>query len=110
VAAAWPERPNERRGGLPGIGLLRPTGESSGRQPGGDRENHNSRDPASTSHRTEPTPGCGALLAAFVELPVEPVDQLGHRLEPVGDHAQAVLAEVLRLDLERLCERDHDVI
>src|SRR6185503_11499204 len=33
---------------------------------------------------------------------VEAVDQVGHRLELARDHAEAVLPEVLRLDIERL--------
>src|SRR5262249_4324323 len=41
---------------------------------------------------------------------VEPVDQVGHSLEPLGDHPEPVLAEVLRLDLERARKRGHDVV
>src|SRR5207247_10375316 len=35
--------------------------------------------------------------------------QLGHRLEPVGDHAKPELAEMLRLYTESVRERSHDV-
>src|SRR2546428_49980 len=51
-----------------------------------------------------------ASTRLLAEALVEPVDQLGHGLEPVGDHAQAVLAEVLRLDAKGARERlDHVV-
>ena len=42
--------------------------------------------------------------AASAQLLVEPVDELGHLLELVGDRADPVLAEMLRLDAEGLCE------
>ena len=49
-------------------------------------------------------------LGLGAEALVEPVGELGFRLEPPCDHAQAVLAEVLRLDAERLRESvDHHV-
>src|SRR5262249_60325659 len=38
------------------------------------------------------------------------VDRRRHRLEPLGDVAEAVLAETLWLDLERSRERGHDVV
>src|SRR5919204_4718798 len=41
---------------------------------------------------------------------VEPVDQVRHRLELARDHAEAVLAEVLRLDPERLRQLAHDLV
>ena len=42
--------------------------------------------------------------------PVELVDQVRHALEPVGDHAQAIFAEVLWFDAECAGERlDHVV-
>src|SRR5829696_622799 len=41
---------------------------------------------------------------------VQPVDQVGHLLEPVGDHAEAVLAKVLRLDAERRREAGDDFL
>src|SRR5918995_898723 len=41
---------------------------------------------------------------------VQPVDQVGHLLEPVGDHAQPVLAEVLRLDAERRRKAGDDLL
>ena len=36
------------------------------------------------------------------EAAVETVDQIGHGIEPLGDDADPVLAEVLGLDAERL--------
>ena len=62
-------------------------------------------DPAYTrvAGKRRPTRSCEASRSlALGEAAVEPVDELGHLLEPVGDHADAVLAEVLRLDAERL--------
>src|SRR6266498_3751080 len=41
---------------------------------------------------------------------VQAVDQLRHRLEPVGDHPQPELAEVLRLDAEGVGEGLDDVV
>src|SRR5262245_15881049 len=42
--------------------------------------------------------------------PVQLVDQIRHPLEPVGDHAQPIFAEVLCLDAERTRERLHHVV
>ena len=41
---------------------------------------------------------------------VKAVDEVGHRFEPLGDHADAVLEEVLGLDVERLCQPFDDVV
>src|SRR6266508_4227895 len=49
------------------------------------------------------------MLAPFAEALVEPVDQIRHLLEPLGDDPQAVLAEVLGLDVERRRELADDV-
>src|SRR4051812_12014324 len=46
----------------------------------------------------------------LAEAPVQPVDHLGHPLEPLGDHTQPELAEMLRLDTERAGERLYDVV
>src|SRR5207248_10511939 len=46
----------------------------------------------------------------LAEAAIEAVDEVGHRLQPLGDHAQPVLAEVLRLDAECLGERADDVV
>ena len=70
-----------------------------------------------TPVREEPLPPSRAASrnAAFaiygLDQPlVEAVDQLGHRLELLGDHPQAVLAEMLRLDAERVRDAlDHVV-
>src|ERR671930_1905546 len=48
-----------------------------------------------------------SLLA---EALVKPVDEVRHRLEALRDHAEAVLAEVLRLDVQRLGQRSHHVV
>src|SRR5436190_1734761 len=48
--------------------------------------------------------------ADLAQAPVQPVDQVRHRLQPLCDHAQAILAEVLRLDAERLRQRPHDLV
>src|SRR5262249_35031729 len=49
-------------------------------------------------------------LPGFCEPPVQPVDQLGHPLEPIGDDAQPVLHEMLGLDAESLGEPLDDVV
>src|SRR3979411_1943795 len=54
----------------------------------------------------DPTNAVGLLAEALVQA----VDQLRHRLEAVGDHAQTELAEVLRLPAEPLRERADDVV
>src|SRR5258705_4165113 len=42
--------------------------------------------------------------------PVQLVDQVGHAFEPIGDHTQTVLAEVLGLNAQRSRKRlDHVV-
>ena len=109
-AACVTQAPDEHGGRLLRIGVPRAAGEGRRGEHGGKRKKRDERDPALTSHCHEPTPGNGGSLAALVELPVEAVDQRRHRLEALGDHAEAVLAEVLRFDLERLCERLDDIV
>jgi nucleoid DNA-binding protein len=46
----------------------------------------------------------------LAETLVEAVDHLRHRLESVGDHTKAVLAEVLGVDAERTREPLHHVV
>src|SRR5262245_28426395 len=71
--------------------------------------------PSPVDAAASPAPPCQGSRAAngrggsdAHEAAVEPVDQLGHRLEPVSDRAQPVLAEVLGGDVEGARERlDH---
>src|SRR5436190_3255532 len=49
--------------------------------------------------------GVSRLRRSAAEAPVQPVDQVRHRLQALGDYAQAILAEVLRLDPEGLRQR-----
>src|SRR4051794_30901671 len=59
-------------------------------------------------------PGAGRFytgeIRLFGEALVQAVDQVGHRLEPLGYDAQPIFAEVLRVDAERVGERLHDVV
>src|SRR5207342_388863 len=41
---------------------------------------------------------------------IEPIDEIGHALEPVGDHADPELEEVLGLDGEPLGQLGDDVV
>src|SRR3954452_18668999 len=62
--------------------------------------------------RTPSIDAAGILLrpGLFAQTLVQPVDQIRHRLEPVRDHAEPELAEVLRLHAEAFGERSHDVV
>src|SRR3954464_12153951 len=53
---------------------------------------------------------CRRRYRSGAETAVEAVDELGHRLEALRDHAQAVLAEVLGLDVQRLREALDDLV
>src|SRR5262249_4866079 len=58
-----------------------------------------------------PGRGRSARRAHFLgQALVQTVDELGHRLELLGDDADAVLAEVLGLDLERVGDARDDVV
>src|SRR3954452_17856055 len=50
--------------------------------------------------------GLGSAVKAFVK----PVDQVGHRLELLGDHTEPVLPEELGIDVEGVRERLHHVV
>src|SRR5207247_3147543 len=50
------------------------------------------------------------ILASVSVALVQAVDQVRHRLQSARDHAEAVLAEVLRLDAEGLRQRVDDLV
>ena len=54
--------------------------------------------------------GLAGRLAPFAEALVQPIDERRHLLEALRDHAQAVLAEMLRLDVQCGRERFDDLV
>src|SRR5262245_29069508 len=66
--------------------------------------------PTSTSRCASEEPQstrCRRSLPTLAEAAVESVDEVRHALEALCDHADPVLEEVLRLDVERLGKRSH---
>src|SRR5438270_7475678 len=62
------------------------------------------------STRRSSTPPSRSTDARSGEPAVQAVDHLGHRLEALGDRSKPELAEVLRLDVERVREGADDVV
>src|SRR5262249_50605919 len=68
--------------------------------------------PISTSRGASaepPSTRCRRSLPTLAEAAVESVDEVRHALEALGDHTHPVLKEVLRLDVERLRKRGHNI-
>src|SRR4051812_16323593 len=65
--------------------------------------------PDKRANQAAPHPA-GARIPLVAQPLVQAVDQLGHRLEPLGDRTQAELPEVVGLDAEGLGEHADDVV
>src|SRR5215211_6182593 len=57
-----------------------------------------------------PAAAASAAPRGLAQAPIEAIDELGHPLEPLGDHTNAVLEEVLGLHAERFGEPLHHLV
>jgi hypothetical protein len=84
----------------------RPVGDKSNGRPSRPRDlsagiaSDASGPPDKRANQAAPRPATSCCLAPFAEALVQAVDQRRHLLEALRNHAQAVLAEVLGLDVE----------